>query len=160
MGHGSMARPPGSEGGHGAPRIRERTWYSCSALVTYTMAEGVPLPARVSESGPVSRGESRAGRRHEVRLRPGQEGRWAGEEGKGRLVLTPSRRGLGLREGSRRRPCPHGIPDGWGPSEEVPPGSDQRVVELPALERLLVVGPRRGGHAAVGVEQDAHAAHH
>lgn len=31
-------------------------------------------------------------------------------------------------------------------------GSDQRVVELATLERLLVVGPGRGGHAAVGVE--------
>nr|XP_045236792.1 translation initiation factor IF-2-like [Macaca fascicularis] len=60
-----------------------------------------------------------------------------------------------------RRP-PQGRPSetqcraGWG----APRPSHQRVVELPALERLLVVGPGRGGHAAVGVEQDAHAAHH
>lgn len=32
------------------------------------------------------------------------------------------------------------------------PGSDQCVVELATLERLLVVGPGRGRHAAVGVE--------
>lgn len=46
---------------------------------------------------------------------------------------------------------------GWArnrdPTEGHPrvPGSDQRVVELATLERLLVVGPGRGGHAAVGV---------
>lgn len=43
----------------------------------------------------------------------------------------------------------------------MPRGSplNQRVVKLAPLQPLLVVGPGRGGHAAVGVQEDAEAAH-
>lgn len=89
---------------------------------------------------------------------PGQDGRWVAKVGKGWTSPNALNSELGhlgitlsaVQAGGtppRSRPL-------WDLSKDLPgtgSSSHQRIVELPTFKRLLVVGPGRGGHAAVGV---------